>query len=63
MPIVYLPKGYTHCVSATYSIFPKETFFGYDIKVHNHAENAAGMRHSNVCNAWTCMHDRQTAVP
>jgi hypothetical protein len=37
MPIIYLPKNYTYCVSATYSLLPKQSLLGYDINVRPNA--------------------------
>lgn len=42
MVVEYLPKGYTHCVAATYTIHAPTKVYGYQVQVHNHAENAAG---------------------
>lgn len=42
MAIVYLPKGFNNCVAATYTILPKPSILGYNIDVHNHAENPQG---------------------
>ena len=48
MAIEYLPNGFEHCVYAKYTILPKPTFLGYNIDVHNHAENASGAEPSGV---------------
>mmetsp|Transcript_44559 Transcript_44559/g.80078 ORF Transcript_44559/g.80078 Transcript_44559/m.80078 type:complete len:216 (-) Transcript_44559:84-731(-) len=42
MVISYLPVDYLRCVTAEYELLEKPTFFGYDIKVMNHAENKDG---------------------
>lgn len=42
MPITYLPSSYERCVTADYELLPSPTLLGYNIKVHNHAENDDG---------------------
>lgn len=41
MPVSYLPESQNRCVYAEYSLPAKKTFWGYDILVHNHAEDVA----------------------
>jgi len=38
MPTKYLPADQNRCVYAEYQKFEKASFWGYDIQVHNHAE-------------------------
>jgi len=39
MAVTYLPKSKNYCVYAEYKKLDKQTFWGYDIAVHNHAED------------------------
>merc|ERR1711972_1060547 len=41
MPVSYLPENQNRCVYAEYSLPSKKTFWGYDVIVHNHAEDVA----------------------
>ena len=41
MPVKYLPKSQNRCVYADYTLPAKKTFWGYDVNVHNHAEDVA----------------------
>lgn len=42
MVVEYLPKGYTHCVAATYTIHAPTKVYGYQVQVHNHAVRTNG---------------------
>jgi len=41
METKYLPKSQNRCVYAEYKLKEKKTFWGYDVDVHNHAEEVA----------------------
>jgi len=41
MPVSYLPKSQNRCVYAEYELLQKKTFWGYEVQVHNHAEDVA----------------------
>lgn len=41
MAVSYLPVSQNRCVYAEYSLLPKKSFWGYDIQVHNYAEDVA----------------------
>lgn len=41
MPVTYLPASQNYCVYAEYKKLDKKSFWGYDIQVHNHAEDVA----------------------
>jgi len=41
MPTAYLPKSQNRCVYAEYKQLAKNTFWGYGVQVHNHAEDVA----------------------
>lgn len=41
MPVSYLPKSQNRCVYAEYTITAQKTFWGYNVLVHNHAEDVA----------------------
>merc|ERR1719507_2289171 len=41
MPVTYLPASQNRCVYAEYKLFDKKSFWGYDIQVHNYAEDVA----------------------
>jgi len=41
MPVSYLPASQNRCVYAEYKLFPKPTFWGYEVNVHNYAEDVA----------------------
>lgn len=41
MPTLYLPKSENRCVYAEYKLLAKSTFWGYNVNVHNYAENVA----------------------
>jgi len=41
MAVSYLPESQNRCVYAEYSLLSKKTFWGYDVQVHNHAEDVA----------------------
>mmetsp|Transcript_73275 Transcript_73275/g.174604 ORF Transcript_73275/g.174604 Transcript_73275/m.174604 type:complete len:381 (-) Transcript_73275:212-1354(-) len=41
METKYLPKTQNRCVYAEYKLQQKKTFWGYDVAVHNHAEEVA----------------------
>lgn len=41
MPVFYLPASENYCVYAEYQKKDKKSFWGYDIAVHNHAEDNA----------------------
>lgn len=43
----YLPKSQNWCVFAEYRKLPKKSFWGYDIAVHNHAEEQDGTVHDS----------------
>jgi lipocalin len=47
METSYLPKSHNWCVSAEYSRLPKKSFWGYDVRVHNHAEEQDGTVHDS----------------
>lgn len=40
-PVSYLPKTENYCVYAEYAKKDRKSFWGYDISVHNHAEDVA----------------------
>lgn len=42
MPTSYLPSSFERCVTAEYEMLAAATLLGYNIKVHNHAENGDG---------------------
>jgi lipocalin len=49
METSYLPKSHNWCVYAEYQRRPKKSFWGYDVNVHNHAEEVDGTIHdSNI---------------
>lgn len=39
MPTTYLPATENRCVYAEYKLAAKKSFWGYDVEVHNHAED------------------------
>merc|ERR1719323_2284740 len=39
MSVQYLPASENRCVYADYSLLTKKSFWGYDVQVHNHAED------------------------
>jgi len=41
MAVSYLPASQNHCVYAEYKLADKKTFWGYDVLVHNYAEDVA----------------------
>merc|ERR1712048_1071844 len=41
MAVNYLPVSKNRCVWAEYKLKEKKTFLGYDVDVHNHAEEVA----------------------
>jgi len=41
MPVSYLPASQNRCVYAEYDLLQKKSFWGYDVQVHNHAEDVA----------------------
>jgi len=43
----YLPKSHNWCVYAEYSRLAKKSFWGYDVQVHNHAEEQDGTVHDS----------------
>lgn len=48
MPTLYLPVGGNRCVYAEYALLAKKSFWGYDVTVHNHAEDTAPHRRSMI---------------
>mmetsp|Transcript_500 Transcript_500/g.557 ORF Transcript_500/g.557 Transcript_500/m.557 type:complete len:252 (-) Transcript_500:278-1033(-) len=53
-PTTYLPVSENYCVSAHYSKLAKKSFWGYEIQVHNIAQEANGKVHdsgSTLCAA------------
>mmetsp|Transcript_44284 Transcript_44284/g.96333 ORF Transcript_44284/g.96333 Transcript_44284/m.96333 type:complete len:203 (-) Transcript_44284:171-779(-) len=50
MPVTYLPTNQNYCVYAEYSVKDKQTLLGYDVGVHNHAEESSGKVHQvDIC--------------
>lgn len=47
METSYLPKSHNWCVYAEYHRLPKKSFWGYDVGVHNHAEEQDGTIHDS----------------
>lgn len=47
METSYLPKTQNYCVFADYTLLAKKTFWGYDVHVHNHAEEQDGTVHDS----------------
>jgi len=47
METSYLPKAHNWCVYAEYSRLAKKSFWGYDVQVHNHAEEKDGTVHDS----------------
>jgi len=47
MPTSYLPKAQNWCVSAVYNRLPKQSLLGYDLHVHNIAEEQDGTVHDS----------------
>jgi lipocalin len=47
METSYLPKTHNWCVYAEYSRLAKKSFWGYDVQVHNHAEEKDGTVHDS----------------
>merc|ERR1719424_2030601 len=47
METSYLPKTHNWCVFAEYVLLPKKSFLGYDVHVHNHAEEQDGTVHDS----------------
>lgn len=47
MEVLYLPRRQNFCVFAEYTLKKKSTFFGYDVAVHNHAEEEDGTVHDS----------------
>jgi len=41
MPVSYLPASENRCVYAEYELLKKKTLWGYDVQVHNYAEDVA----------------------
>merc|ERR1712150_235137 len=41
MPVSYLPESQNRCVYADYDLLQKKSFWGYEVQVHNHAEDVA----------------------
>mmetsp|Transcript_57445 Transcript_57445/g.132403 ORF Transcript_57445/g.132403 Transcript_57445/m.132403 type:complete len:202 (+) Transcript_57445:47-652(+) len=50
MEVTYLPKDQNHCVYADYTVKDKKSTLGYDVGVHNHAEESSGKVHQvDIC--------------
>lgn len=47
METSYLPKSHNWCVYAEYRRLAKKSFWGYDVGVHNHAEEQDGTVHDS----------------
>jgi len=47
METSYLPKTHNWCVTAQYSRLAKKSLWGYDVAVHNHAEEKDGTVHDS----------------
>jgi len=47
METSYLPKSHNWCVYAEYRRLAKKSFWGYDVAVHNHAEEQDGTIHDS----------------
>jgi len=47
METSYLPKSHNWCVYADYRRLAKKSFWGYDVGVHNHAEEQDGTIHDS----------------
>jgi len=47
METSYLPKSHNWCVYAEYRKLAKKSFWGYDVGVHNHAEEKDGTIHDS----------------
>jgi len=47
METSYLPKSHNWCVYAEYRKLAKKSFWGYDVAVHNHAEEQDGTIHDS----------------
>lgn len=47
METQYLPKSHNYCVYAEYA-HKKSNFYGWDLAVHNHAEEADGTVHDST---------------
>jgi len=46
MPVQYLPETQNYCVQARYTLRESRTLLGYDVDVHNYAEEKDGTVHS-----------------
>eukprot|EP00929_Paragymnodinium_shiwhaense_P031082 TRINITY_DN174_c0_g1_i1.p1 TRINITY_DN174_c0_g1~~TRINITY_DN174_c0_g1_i1.p1 ORF type:complete len:217 (-),score=40.07 TRINITY_DN174_c0_g1_i1:203-853(-) len=46
-PTVYLPENQNYCVYAEYKLLEKPTVLGYDVDVHNHAQEKDGKVHDS----------------
>lgn len=47
MPTKYLPANENWCVYAEYKLLDKKSFWGYDIQVHNYAQEQDGTPHDS----------------
>lgn len=54
MPVSYLPASQNRCVYAEYKLAPKKTFWGYDVLVHNHAEDVAAPHKVHDSGSFIC---------
>jgi len=54
MPVSYLPKSENRCVYAEYTVEKKKTFWGYDVAVHNYAEDVAAPHKAHDSKSLIC---------
>jgi len=54
MPVSYLPASQDRCVYAEYELLKKKTFWGYEVQVHNHAEDVAPPHKSHDSGSFLC---------
>lgn len=54
MPTLYLPESENRCVYAEYSLPAKKSFWGYDINVHNYAEDVAAPHKKHDSGSFIC---------
>lgn len=54
MPVSYLPASQNRCVYADYELLQKKSFWGYDVQVHNHAEDVAPPHKAQDSGSFIC---------